>query len=86
MTEKAESSADHAEPETSTPSERQPVEAWAAKRGHVDPPPQAICDVPAHKAWVFAAAKALHRWPVGKELTLAEYDAAVERALSLPVR
>jgi hypothetical protein len=30
--------------------------------------------------WLFASTKAYHAWPVGKELTRQEYDAAVDKA------
>lgn len=30
--------------------------------------------------WLFASTKAYHRWPHGKEVTRAEYEAAVEKA------
>lgn len=36
-------------------------------------------------AWLFAATKALNAWPVGKELTAAEYDAAVKAALDVRI-
>jgi hypothetical protein len=35
---------------------------------------------------LFAAAKAMNQWPVGKELTEAEFDAAVARAGSVAIR
>lgn len=66
--------------------ERKAAERWAAARGHVDPPAGEILDIAAHKGWIFAATKALHGWPVGKELTGDEYDAAVSKALQLPIR
>ena len=30
--------------------------------------------------WLFASTKAYHGWPVGKELSRADYDAAVDKA------
>jgi hypothetical protein len=68
------------------PPVRKTAEAWALERGHVDPPPGDFVDVPAHRAWVFKAAKALHGWPIGKELTGEEYDEAASRALHIPIR
>ncbi len=37
-------------------------------------------------AGVYAMAKALHGWPIGKLVTEAEYDAAVKAALNVSVR
>lgn len=35
--------------------------------------------------WKHAAAAAHNAWPVGKELTSEEYDAALERAATIPI-
>lgn len=35
--------------------------------------------------WLFAGTKALHAWPVGKELTAADYDAAISAALDVRI-
>jgi hypothetical protein len=37
-------------------------------------------------AWAFAAAKQKHKWPVGAELTRAEYDRAIESARQEVIR
>jgi hypothetical protein len=55
-------------PEAPAP-ERKPVEQWAAEKGTV--------------AWKFAAAQAGERWPIGAELTEAEYTDAIERAANV---
>lgn len=36
--------------------------------------------VPNESFWKFAAAKTLRRWPIGKEVTEAEFDEAVQSA------
>jgi hypothetical protein len=48
--------------------ERRAVEAWARAKGT--------------PAWLFAAARACNRWPIGIELTADEFDAAVAAAAS----
>jgi len=42
------------------------VEQWASEKSTPD--------------WLFAAAKVGNRWPIGRELSEAEYDAAIKRA------
>lgn len=42
------------------------VEQWAAEKATPD--------------WLLAAARAGNRWPVGRELTEQEFDAAIEAA------
>jgi hypothetical protein len=75
---------DAAEPTAPAP-ERRTAEEWAALKGHT---PQFI-DVtfPGARAqpqqlnpkwWTYAAAKTA--WPIGQELTEAEFDAAIEAA------
>ena len=68
--------------------ERKPVEIWANLKGML---PEMIPAPPAPKGMIpeaprwnpkyseFAAAKAGSRWPIGAELTEAEFDAAVEK-------
>ncbi len=34
--------------------------------------------------WLFAAAKAYHRWAIGAEMTLDEYKAALAKVLAEP--
>lgn len=51
--------------------ERKTAEAWAELR--------------TTPAWLFAAARAYHGWPIGQELTAAEFDAAVEATASIPI-
>lgn len=36
--------------------------------------------------WLFAAAKALHAWPIGMELTTDEYKAALDAAANVQIR
>lgn len=54
------------------PTDRKPVEAWAAELGT--------------ESWLFAATKMRARWPVGRELTRAEYEAEVKAALEVTCR
>lgn len=49
-----------------------PIEDWAKELGT--------------PAWLFAATKAKHRWPEGKVVTQAEYEAAVEAAMKEVIR
>jgi hypothetical protein len=42
------------------------AEAWAAEKKT--------------PRWLYAAAKALHRWPIGKELVEANFDEACKKA------
>lgn len=51
---------------------RRPVEDWAKEKATPSP--------------LFAFAKQLHRWPVGRPLTEAEYDAALARVSSIRFR
>ncbi len=73
---------------------RKPVEEWAQLKGHGT----VTVTVQLKKrkgtrsrtklagnAWKFAAAKALHNWPRGRELAEAEYDAAIARAEGMEV-
>lgn len=52
--------------------ERRPVETWARDRRT--------------PAWVFAAAKVMHRWPEGLEVLPEDYDAACEAARNEVIR
>lgn len=36
--------------------------------------------------WLFAAAKALHRWPIGAELTVSEYLAGLDAAANVRIQ
>lgn len=38
------------------------------------------------EGWLFAAAKALHRWPIGMELTAEEYAAGLTAAKNVEIR
>jgi hypothetical protein len=58
--------------ENTAPAPRLPFEQWAAKKKTV--------------AWLLAAAKALESWPIGREITEAQFDDAVLRAGSLAVK
>lgn len=57
------------------------VEAWAEEKGML---PQLVSVNGRTRAnpefWRFAAARALCNWPVGKELTEADFDAAITAA------
>jgi hypothetical protein len=46
--------------------ETKTIERWCAELGTPD--------------WLFAAARALRQWPIGKEISQADYLAAVEAA------
>ena len=52
--------------------ERRTVEAWR--------------EILATPAWLFAGAKMGERWPIGRELTEAEYREALERAGNVTCR
>lgn len=52
--------------------EKQPAETWAKER-----------ETP---LWVFAAAKAMQRWPEGFELTREDFDAACDAAQAEVIR
>ncbi|MGZ5967922.1 MAG: hypothetical protein ACXWUG_23745 [Polyangiales bacterium] len=54
------------------PPTRRRVEQWEADKG-VDP-------------WLRVAARALNRWPLGRELLEEEFDAGVKRAADLALR
>ena len=47
------------------------AEEWAAEKGT--------------PAWLFAATKALHRWPIGKELAEPDYLAACDKAANVQI-
>lgn len=67
---------------------KKPVETWAQEKGHgyvVLRVGKTEVAKPAKDAWVFRAAQALERWPVGRELTEAEYDNACARAAGMKV-
>lgn len=49
--------------------ELKPFETWAAEKKTPD--------------WLLAAAAASHQWPIGREMTEAQFDAAVEAAANL---
>lgn len=36
-------------------------------------------------AWLFAAARAKHRWPIGREVTEAEFDKAIAATKSIQI-
>jgi hypothetical protein len=56
-------------------SELKAAEVWAREKGHIGA-----------RAWYLAAARAHERWPVGREVTEAEYDAAVLAATNTALR
>lgn len=62
------------------------AEEWAAEKKHTRAQNRAGQKPAVVPDWRFAAAKAHEGWPVGKELTEAEYDAAVARAIGAPLR
>lgn len=51
---------------------REAAETWAAKKGT--------------PAWLFSAARTFHGWPQGRELTEAEFDAAVSSTQGIHIR
>lgn len=51
--------------------ERRPFEAWVEEKR------------PA--AWLAAAARAMRGWPIGREVTEAEFDAAITAAGTIPL-
>lgn len=57
---------------TSESAERLPVEQWAKQKL-----------IP---AWKFVVAKAHEQWPVGLQVTEAEFEAAVDAACHAPLR
>lgn len=70
---------------------RLPVEEWAQRKGHgtvekVYPPrgkgKPLTRIVPAPNRWRFEAAKPMAGWIRGEEITEAEYDAAIARAVN----
>ncbi len=52
-------------------SESKPFEQWAAEKGTAD--------------WQLAALTAFKNYPIGREVTASEFDAALEQALKQPV-
>jgi hypothetical protein len=48
--------------------QRPTAEDWAKKLGT--------------PAWLFAAARAYHQWPIGKEFGQADYEAALKKVLN----
>jgi hypothetical protein len=79
-----------AEPAPAPPAPAATIETWAEKRGHLpmwQPQPSRFLPkgapvpvAPNPEYWKFAAAKALRNWPVGAEVTEAEFIEAVELA------
>ena len=57
------------------------AEAWAIAKKHTRTSKQPGGKVVAIPDWRFAAAKAHEGWPTGQELSEADYDAAVARAI-----
>jgi hypothetical protein len=71
--------------------EKLPHEEWGRRAGYL---PQfwknpagyrkgrlrAVAPTPNPKHWIYAGALAHHRWPIGREMTKAEFDAAVAKA------
>ena len=78
--------------------DKAPLEARAEERGHVDPPRVLVYDdkgrpvgerrasIADHKAWICKCAAMLGGGALGQELTGAEYDERVERAMGLEIR
>lgn len=48
-----------------------PAETWAKEKST--------------PAWLFAAARAANRWPIGREMTESAYDAAIKKVQNLPI-
>jgi len=66
--------------------ETKTVEEWARAKGHLVVLPDGKPDPRAPDYWRFAAAKAGNNWPIGKELTEAQYDAAIDAAGKVEIR
>jgi hypothetical protein len=62
------------------------AEEWGAEKKHTRAQNRAGQKSAVMPDWRFAAAKAHEGWPVGKELSEAEYDDAVARATGAPLR
>ena len=68
------------------------IEAWAEAKGFtkparaVDPSGRKPAKTVQVLDWRFAAAKALHKWPIGLELTESEFDVSMKTALGIAVR
>ncbi len=77
--------------------EKLPHEEWARRAGYL---PQiwknpaayrkgrlrAVAPTPNPKHWIYAGALAHHQWPIGKEMTGAEFTAAVAKAHDFTIR
>lgn len=64
-----------AEPEPA----RRPIEEWRREKGH----DRVMLGLDPGTLWMFNAAVALRDWPIGAEVTEAEYDAAIAAATSM---
>ncbi len=70
------------------------IEEWGTAKGSLPAtfPMQKLAGQPAKRArpnpehWKFAAAKALRKWPEGKEVTEEEFDKAVAEAAGVSAR
>jgi hypothetical protein len=75
-----------------TSPERKTVEEWAALKGFTslvrvpDPKGRKPATMQKIPDWRFAAVKACNRWPIGLELSEAEFDAAASAALNVAVK
>jgi len=71
------------------PAPTKTAEAWADQKEHfVLVPARAPKGVKQVKkfSWQFAAAKGLHGWAVGQEMSEADYDAAIHAACNVVMR
>jgi len=65
------------------PAPKRTAEQWAEAKGFV---PLLIGTRENPSFWKWAAAKAMLRWPIGAELTEAEFDAAIEAAANVEIK
>jgi hypothetical protein len=68
------------------PSSLMTVEQIAEARGHLRRRPDGSIDPTAQDYWLFRAAQASAGWPEGKELSEADYDAAIDAVRNTEVR
>jgi hypothetical protein len=54
------------------PAQRRTVEEWARAKSA--------------EPWQYAAARAMRRWPIGFEMTEADFEAALHEAAHIPLR
>lgn len=69
--------------DVTAPAQKRTAEQWAEAKGFT---PMLIGTRENPSFWKWAAAKAMLRWPIGIELTEAEFDAAIAAAANVEIK